>query len=62
MIRESLSDKLLKSVFYVIVAVFAVYCFVPFFAVLASSFTTESEILRNGYMIFLRNSVWKPIS
>jgi putative aldouronate transport system permease protein len=52
MIRESLSDKLLKSVFYVIVAVFAVYCFVPFFAVLASSFTTESEILRNGYMIF----------
>jgi putative aldouronate transport system permease protein len=52
MIKESLSDKLLKAVFYVMIALFAAYCFVPFFAVLASSFTSEAEILRNGYTIF----------
>ncbi|QYR22276.1 carbohydrate ABC transporter permease [Paenibacillus sp. sptzw28] len=52
MIKESLSDKLLKLVFYFIIVLFAVYCFIPFLAVLASSFTSEAEILRNGYMIF----------
>lgn len=51
MIRESLSDKLLKASFYVIIAIFAVYCFVPFYAVLASSLTTEAEIVKNGYML-----------
>jgi multiple sugar transport system permease protein/putative aldouronate transport system permease protein len=51
MIKESLSDKLLKALFYVIIAIFAVYCFVPFYAVLASSLTTEAEIVKNGYML-----------
>jgi multiple sugar transport system permease protein/putative aldouronate transport system permease protein len=51
MIKESLSDKLLKASFYVIIAIFAVYCFVPFYAVLASSLTTEAEIVKNGYML-----------
>jgi multiple sugar transport system permease protein/putative aldouronate transport system permease protein len=52
MIKENLSDKLLKWVFYIIITLFAIYCFVPFFAVLASSLTSEADILRNGYMIF----------
>lgn len=52
MIKESISDRLLKAAFYVIIAVFSVYCFVPFYAVVASSFTTEAEIVKNGYMLF----------
>ena len=52
MIKESLSDRLLKAAFYAIIAIFSVYCLVPFYAVVASSFTTESEIVKNGYMLF----------
>ncbi|KRF43735.1 carbohydrate ABC transporter permease [Paenibacillus sp. Soil787] len=51
MIKESISDRLLKATFYVIIAIFSVYCLVPFYAVVASSFTTESEIVKNGYML-----------
>ncbi|MBE1446878.1 carbohydrate ABC transporter permease [Paenibacillus sp. OAS669] len=52
MIRESLSDKLLKALFYVIITLFSIYCLVPFLAVLASSFTKESEILKYGYTLW----------
>ncbi len=52
MIKENLSDRLLKAAFYAIIAIFSVYCLVPFYAVVASSFTTESEIVKNGYMLF----------
>lgn len=51
MIKESIPDKLLKAAFYVIIAVFSLYCLVPFYAVVANSFTFESEIVRNGYML-----------
>lgn len=51
MIKESIPDRLLKAAFYIIIAVFSVYCFVPFYAVVASSFTTEAEIVKNGYML-----------
>lgn len=51
MIKESLSDRLLKAAFYFFIAVFSVYCFIPFYAVVASSFTTEAEIVKNGYML-----------
>ncbi|OCT12171.1 sugar ABC transporter permease [Paenibacillus pectinilyticus] len=52
MIQESLSDKLLKLVFYLILAVFSIYCLIPFISVLASSFATEGEILKKGYTFF----------
>ncbi|MGO4269158.1 carbohydrate ABC transporter permease [Paenibacillus sp. TAF58] len=51
MIKETISDRMLKAAFYIIIAVFSVYCFVPFYAVVASSFTTEAEIVKNGYML-----------
>ncbi|MGG1515572.1 carbohydrate ABC transporter permease [Paenibacillus oryzisoli] len=52
MIKESFSDKLLKTVFYIFLTLFSIYCLVPFVSVLASSFATESEILRSGYTLF----------
>ncbi|UUZ84713.1 carbohydrate ABC transporter permease [Paenibacillus sp. P26] len=52
MIRESIPDKLLKSAFYVIIALFSLYCLPPFVAVVASSFASEAEILRHGYTFF----------
>ncbi|WP_426452476.1 carbohydrate ABC transporter permease [Paenibacillus sp. S-38] len=52
MIRESVPDKLLKLSFYLILTVFSLYCIVPIAAVVSSSFTTESTILRDGYTLF----------
>lgn len=52
MIKESLSDKLLKIIFYIILGLFAVYCFIPFYTVVVNSFATEAEILRHGYLLF----------
>ncbi len=52
MIKESLSDRLLKGLFYILLAVFAVYCLMPFWSVVASSFSSEASILKNGYMFW----------
>ncbi|WP_248924276.1 carbohydrate ABC transporter permease [Paenibacillus hamazuiensis] len=52
MIRESLTDKVLKSLFYLIIALFSLYCLLPFAAVVASSFAPEAEILKGGYTFF----------
>lgn len=51
MIRESKGDRILKGFFYVLMALFGVYCLVPFLTVIGSSFGTESAILRDGYSI-----------
>ncbi|WP_159886955.1 carbohydrate ABC transporter permease [Paenibacillus puerhi] len=52
MIRESLPDKLLKGSFYLILTVFSIYCLIPFWAVVASSFSSEASLLRDGYTLF----------
>lgn len=52
MIKESLSDRLLKGAFYILLSVFAVYCVMPFWSVVASSFTSEGSLLKNGYMFW----------
>ena len=52
MIKERLSDRLLKGLFYILLAVFAVYCLMPFWSVVASSFSSEASILKNGYMFW----------
>lgn len=49
MIKESIGDRLLKVAFYVIIALFSIYCLIPFWAVVASSFASEASILRDGY-------------
>ncbi len=49
MIKESLSDRMLKGFFYAAIGLFSVYCLLPFWSVVASSFATEASILKNGY-------------
>lgn len=49
MIKESFSDRLLKGLFYTILALFSVYCLIPFWSVVASSFASEASLLRDGY-------------
>lgn len=49
MIKESLSDRLLKAVFYAALALFSVYCLLPFWSVVASSFASEASVIRDGY-------------
>ncbi len=54
MIKESYSDRVLKVCFYVIMALFAIYCLVPFVTVISNSLTTEDSIVKNGFSIFPR--------
>jgi putative aldouronate transport system permease protein len=49
MIKESLPDRLLKALFYTVIGLFSVYCLMPFWSVVASSFASEAAILRDGY-------------
>lgn len=41
-----------KAVGYFFLCLFAVICIVPFFLIIASSFTSESYIIRNGYVLW----------
>ncbi|OUS75869.1 sugar ABC transporter permease [Paenibacillus sp. MY03] len=52
MIKESFPDRLLKGLFYVLMGLFSLYCLLPFWSVVASSFTSEASILKNGYMFW----------
>ncbi|TCM99736.1 multiple sugar transport system permease protein/putative aldouronate transport system permease protein [Paenibacillus sp. BK033] len=49
MIKESLSDRLLKGFFYAAIGLFSVYCLLPFWSVVASSFASEASLLKDGY-------------
>lgn len=52
MIKESFTDRLLLAAFYIVIGVFSVYCLIPFWSVVASSFASEASIVRNGYMFW----------
>ncbi|ASA21665.1 carbohydrate ABC transporter permease [Paenibacillus donghaensis] len=52
MIKESLPDRLLKGFFYLSIGLFSLYCLIPFWSVVASSFTSEASIVKNGYMFW----------
>jgi len=52
MIKESMSDRLLKAFFYAALVAFALFCLLPFWAVVASSFSAEAAILRSGYTLW----------
>lgn len=54
MIKESYSDRVLKVCFYVFMALFAIYCLMPFVTVISNSLTTEDSIVKNGFSIFPR--------
>lgn len=52
MIKESKADRLLKTMFYLCIGLFSVYCLVPFWSVIASSFSSEASLVKNGYMFW----------
>lgn len=51
-IRVSAGDRIVSIVFYVLVALFAAACLLPFILVIAASFTEETALVKNGYQLF----------
>lgn len=49
MIKETFSDRLLKGFFILAIGMFSLYCLLPFWSVVASSFASEASILSKGY-------------
>ena len=52
-VKKGKDERIFLGIAYVLVAVFAVVCLLPFYLVLAGSFTKESTILTEGYSFFL---------
>lgn len=51
-IKESTGDRVLLFLMYVVIAIFAIVCLIPFVAVISSSLSTEASLLKNGFSIF----------
>ena len=45
-IKESIGDRVLLSLMYAAIAVFAIMCLLPFVTVISSSISTEGSLLR----------------
>ena len=41
-----------KAIGYPLLCLFALICIIPFFLIIASSFTSESYIIKNGYVLW----------
>lgn len=41
-----------KAIGYPLICLFALVCIIPFFLIIASSFTSESYIIKNGYVLW----------
>lgn len=50
--QESLGDRGFKFGAYAFVAVFALFCLIPFWLMIAGSISTEKQLLLNGYSLF----------
>jgi len=53
-VKKGADYTLLAILAYVIVTVAAIICLVPFIMLISSSFTAESEIVKNGFSLFPR--------
>jgi len=51
-IRQGLSDNLLKIICYISIGLFALICLFPFALMITSSFMVEKEIITEGYKLF----------
>ena len=51
-IKLDMSDRIIRGVTYVIVTLFSVACIIPFWMVIASSFSTEEAIRRTGFTLW----------
>lgn len=54
-VKKSRSDKAMIIIAYTVLIVFCVFCLIPFVMVIATSFETESNILREGYKLWPKN-------
>ena len=50
-IKSSKSDIILKIVAFIVIALFAVFCFYPLLMTLSVSFSSNQAINRNGYSV-----------
>lgn len=51
-IKLDISDRIIRGVTYVIVSLFSIACIIPFWMVIASSFSTEAAIRRTGFTLW----------
>lgn len=54
--RKFSTNSAVALVCYVCVCIFALICLLPFLLVLSGSFSTESDILKNGFELFPRHA------
>jgi putative aldouronate transport system permease protein len=50
--RQDPSSYVVTTVSYVFLSIFAVVCILPFVLIIVASFTSEAEIMRNGYSVW----------
>jgi len=53
-VKKGIDYALLRIIAYTVVTVAAVACLLPFIMLISSSFTDESEIVKNGFSLFPR--------
>lgn len=51
-VRLDSSDKLIRGITYVVVTIFAICCIVPFWLIIASSFSSEKAIRQSGFTLW----------
>ena len=51
-IKLDISDRIIRGVTYVIVTLFSIACIIPFWMVIASSFSSEEAIRRTGFTLW----------
>lgn len=51
-IRLDASDRIIRGVTYVVISIFAICCVIPFWMIIASSFSTEEAIRRTGFTLW----------
>jgi putative aldouronate transport system permease protein len=50
-IKEGMGDRILLSLMYLVIALFAVLCLIPFATVVSSSLSTEASLMKSGFSL-----------
>lgn len=53
-VRLDTSDKIIRGITYTVVTIFCLFCILPFWMIVASSFSTESAIRLSGFTLWPR--------
>ncbi|MCE5344257.1 MAG: carbohydrate ABC transporter permease, partial [Eubacteriales bacterium] len=51
-VKIDTADRLIRGFTYLFVSIFAVACIIPFWMIIASSFSTEAAIRRTGFTLW----------